>query len=229
MFGRDEQLGEVKYDYSRIQKEDAYIAEPFGNNVHKERAIILLTDDGGLWYSSCMLLFKADQFAGAGYLTVVPNYQGKIRRKNSSQVEDITDRDRQRIIHDALLYIRYERHIDKIGAVGYKDGAQWVLQLLGKGLPNFQKKNNNSTVDAGFIADPWYCNTHNAASQLWPKLEKPINISVRDEDINFGTESSQNLLGEGFLHRRAVKTQAEVFAKKQAFIQAIIWMEEHLA
>lgn len=74
----------------------------------------------------------------------------------------------------------------------------------------------------------------------------PVSVAFADNDIRINraqrTAAETGLLASGspyqislyshvhhgFSCRRAFTTEAEVFAKKQSFIQAITWMEEHL-
>lgn len=97
------------------------------------------------------------------------------------------------------------------------------------------------TVDAGFIAHPT-----DTTKELFESITKPLSVAFADNDTRInkkaGDAAEKGLLvsgqpyqislfshvHHGFACRRALTTQAEVFAKKQAFVQAITWMEEHL-
>lgn len=94
---------------------------------------------------------------------------------------------------------------------------------------------------AAFVAHPT-----GTSQDLFRNVQIPVSVAFADNDsrINRATRNNAEtgLLASGYPYqislyshvhhgfscRRAFTTQAEVFAKKQSFIQAITWMEEHL-
>lgn len=81
---------------------------------------------------------------------------------------------------------------------------------------------------------------------MFDAIQVPVSIAFGDADARFDRaarrETEEELFASnqpyqislyshvhhGFSQRRAFTSDAEVFAKKQSFIQAITWMEEHL-
>lgn len=159
-------------------------------------------------------------------------------------------------IETVLDYLVNEREINKIGAIGYSAGAQWVLTLL-----------TARAVRAGFIAHP----TH-ITIPLLKSIQGPLSIASADEDEldadmsstseggssnSSSSESLVDLTGNthhsvkdlevvlngsripfqicqyndvhrGFAVRRVTITKAESFAREEAFLQAVRWMDEFL-
>ena len=94
---------------------------------------------------------------------------------------------------------------------------------------------------AGFIAHP-----AGSTEVQVEAITKPLSIAAADEDVAFTDEKrkiSERILKSsglpyqinlyshvkhGFAVRRAVTTCAEIYAKRQAFVQAVSWMEEHV-
>ena len=77
-------------------------------------------------------------------------------------------------------------------------------------------------------------------------VQSPLSIACADEDATFSKadrDEAEAILKKngypyqinfyshvhhGFAVRRAITSKAEVYAKRQAFIQAITWLDEHL-
>jgi dienelactone hydrolase len=141
--------------------------------------------------------------------------------------------EKEGLINEGIKYLQRE-HCKKIGAVGYCTGATWVLNFL---HPIFGVE----TVHAGFIAHP-----AGVTTKMLEEVTFPLSIASADEDevqlqkdrretedilLKNGFPYQMNLYSHvhhGFAVRRAVTTKAEIYAKKQAFIQAVTWFEEHL-
>ncbi|PBP20741.1 hypothetical protein BUE80_DR008305 [Diplocarpon rosae] len=206
-----EHRGQPKEDkHIEIQGEYAYLAEPYGNYAHKNegKAILLVSDSLGLCYNSRLL---ADQFAG-----VIPSRSPE---------------ERCTILINAIEYM-YGRGVNQIAAAGYSTGGTELLTLLRAGR----------YCKIGFVAHP---EAHTPGD--FKGLEGPLSLALRDEDdatpqeVRTETESylmkghgypyQINLyshVGHGFSSNRGVKSKAEVYAKKQSFIQALQWFEEHV-
>ncbi|KAE8453266.1 hypothetical protein EG329_011333 [Mollisiaceae sp. DMI_Dod_QoI] len=207
-----------------------YTVEPWGNH-NSRRGIIYFSDEKGIWHNSRVL---ADQFAGAGYYTVIINHTGVVREEGKPYEKTdpklkASGANLTRMVDNAYFWLG-SQGCTKIGAVGYCAGGVPVLRLL-----------NSKSVDAGFIAHPT-----NTSEALFKEIKAPLSVAFADNDNRIGvsarTAAATGLLASnqpyqislyshihhGFACRRAFTTEAEVFAKKQAFIQAITWMEEHL-
>jgi Dienelactone hydrolase family len=96
-------------------------------------------------------------------------------------------------------------------------------------------------VDTGFVA-----HTADVTANLLQGVQGPLSIAsagddaIQSQDRRFQSEnilkqngwpykiSLYSHLRHGFAVRRAVITKAEVYAKKQAFFQAVQWFEKHL-
>ncbi|KAJ5051730.1 uncharacterized protein L3040_001502 [Drepanopeziza brunnea f. sp. 'multigermtubi'] len=211
-----------------------YIAEPYGNYVHKNQdfAVLLCSDEHGLWHSSRLL---ADQFAGAGYLTIVPDHVDRRTVQGSAITgapHTFDEKTSSARIAEALKYLKVQRNVTKVAAAGYGIGGNAVVSQLGLG-----------DVHIGFVATP----THGRKDFLKTVdgIACPLSLAFADEDtewdsprrseiVNRVRDTSQayqvNLYSHvppGFASNRAVSTKAEVYAKKQAFVQALQWFEEH--
>ncbi|PBP17749.1 hypothetical protein BUE80_DR011285 [Diplocarpon rosae] len=232
-----EHRGQPKEDKDiDIQGEYAYVAEPYGNYAHKNegKAILLVSDSLGLCYNSRLL---ADQFAGARYLTGVPNYTGRLTPPTSELTclaEVIPSRSpekRHTTLINAIEYM-YSRAVNQIAAAGYSTGGTELLTLLRVG--RYSK--------IGFVAQP-----EAYTPDDFKELEGPLSLVLGDEDDATPQEARFEIetylmkgggypyqinlyshVGRGFSSNRAVKSKAGVYAKKQSFIQALQWSEEHL-
>jgi dienelactone hydrolase len=138
-----------------------------------------------------------------------------------------------KLINGTIEYLKVQRECTKFGAVGFSAGAAWVLNLLSED-PSFEH------IDAGFIAHP-----AGVTTQMLEGVQGPLSIACADEDQiqtrknrieaedilkKNGWPYQVNLYSHvhhGFAVRRAVTTKAEVYSKKQAFVQAVSWFEEH--
>jgi dienelactone hydrolase len=152
-----------------------------------------------------------------------------------------TTAEKHNMLRANIDWLRKERGIEKIAAVGYSAGAPWVLNLMDSRFLGTDRDGNDYTVDCGFVADP------GAISQaVLSKLSGPLSVAIADEDKSVNQQVRDRIFDtlkksgwpyqitmyshvqEGFALRRAVTTKAEVYAKKMAFVQAITWIEEHL-
>lgn len=213
-----------------------YVSMPWGN-YNRKAGIIFLTDAKGIWHNSRVL---ADQFAGAGYIAYIINSTGIVRAEGEpyvrpSEIPEFkkpTEEDLNQMLDCADHWLRTEKGCHKVGGVGYCAGGVPVLNLMTKGECQF---------DAAFIAHPT-----NATRKMFENISAPLSVAYGDNDNRVqpgerrGAEngliascqpyqiSLYSHVHHGFACRRAFTTEAEVFAKKQAFIQAITWFEEHL-
>ncbi len=129
-------------------KHEAYIAEPTGKTIHKDKAILILPDVIGIWQNSKLI---ADQFAANGYYTLlVDTFNGDALKLNRPADFDFPGwRAKHGIetvepsIDAALKYLKEEKGFKKTGAVGYCFGAKYVCRYL-----------NGRGIDVGYSAHP---------------------------------------------------------------------------
>lgn len=126
----------------------------------------------------------------------------------------------------------FELISQKIGAVGYCFGAKYVVRFLHP---------SKGQVDAGYVAHPSFVEDDELKA-----IEGPFAISAAESDHIFPTEKrhhSEVLLKEtglpyqinlysgvshGFAVRGDMGAPVQKYAKEAAFLQALIWFEEHL-
>lgn len=221
---------------------DAYLAEACGQNVHQNTAILYLPDVIGIWQNSKLM---ADQFAANGYTTLMIDLFNKdpipLNRtpgfdfrawhdKGSSGDNPHTPEFVDPIVEKSIAFLK-ERGFTRIGAVGYCFGAKYVARFLasGKGL------------DVGYVAHPSFVSEEELAN-----IKGPMSISAAEIDeifpadlrrkseeilIQTGQPFQINLFGSvshGFAVKCDPSKKIERFSKEQAFMQAVIWMNEYL-
>ncbi|RFU23726.1 hypothetical protein B7463_g12610, partial [Scytalidium lignicola] len=222
---------------------EAYSAEPKGDNVHKDSAIIIIPDVLGIWQNSELI---TDQFAANGYYTVMLDpFNGDpipLNRpegfdfmawltKGSTGDNPHTTEQVDPIVEATIKYVR-DKGFKKVGAVGYCFGAKYVMRYLAKG----------KGLDVGYSAHPSFVTEEELAA-----ITGPVSISAAETDQIFTTELRHkseiilkdtklpyqiNLYGgvsHGFAVRGDLSNPIEKFSKEQAFIQAVTWFDEHLA
>lgn len=231
-----------------------YVSWPSGLHIQEGKGIVLVPDVNGLWHNSRLL---ADQFALAGYLTIVAPYNSVVREEDKPPADaskdplepkdgEADDAEEKRkkayreAVEHAIGYLRSSESgaINKIGIVAYSDGARAVMDILRENTRHYQ-------VAAAFLGTPILDSPTDLAD-----IRTPTSIAFADEHDNLGCGNSFETHGqierelinssypfqmsiyshvhEGFAQRRRFTTKAEIFAKRQAFIQAITWMQEHL-
>ncbi|ESZ90944.1 dienelactone hydrolase family protein [Sclerotinia borealis F-4128] len=116
-----------------------YIAEPTAAKIKRNRGLIYFSDSSGIAPHTRAL---ADEYARAGYLTIVINFWGRHQPIGQSKEEIVPwDRnhptggapsnvDRARMVDSALDYLRLDRNCIKIGGVGYSGGVLPLMILL---------------------------------------------------------------------------------------------------
>ncbi|OJJ50740.1 hypothetical protein ASPZODRAFT_86317 [Penicilliopsis zonata CBS 506.65] len=222
---------------------DAYIAEPSGR-VHRDVAILYLPDVLGIWQNSKLM---ADHFAANGYYTLlldlmngdpVPMNRGPDfdmqgwRAHGSNGTTPHTLEAVEPLVTRAIAYLRDTLGIKKIGSVGYCFGAKYVIRSLAEG----------KGVDVGFIAHPSSTEEAELAA-----IKGPLSIAAAETDRVFPPELrwksedilvaagfpwQMNLFGgvkHGFAVRGDMSVAKERYAKEQAFFQAVVWFDAHLA
>ncbi|CZR52269.1 uncharacterized protein PAC_02146 [Phialocephala subalpina] len=205
-----------------------YISMPRGN-YDRKAGIIFFTDAKGIWHNSRVF---ADQFADAGYTAYIINSTGIIRAEGEPYVPPAkipgfkkpTRNDITTMLHNADNWLRAKQGCHKIGGVG------------AGGVPILNELSDKKTLyfNAAFIAHPT-----NTTKKLFDDISAPLSVAFGDNDSRIDQrarhaaengliKSSQpyqislySHVHHGFAARRAFTTEAEVFAKKQTFIQAI--------
>ena len=158
---------------TRLEAE-AYVATP--EKAHSSTAILLCTDVIGHTFANVQLI--ADQYAANGYLTVVPDlFQGDPVPLNkpagfdlwawlggtspSGQAHGLTQVDP--VVAATLKYLREDKGIKRVGAVGYCFGAKYVVRFMEQG----------KGIDVGFVAHPSFVDEEELA-----KLAGPLSIAA---------------------------------------------------
>jgi len=234
--------GEPTGSSIKIHDFDTYVAEPKGNNVHKDTAILYIPDVIGIWTNSQLI---ADQYAANGYYTIIPDlfygdpvplnrpegfdtmaWLNKGSNGNNPHTYEVVDK----IVEKSIKFLQ-EKGYKKIGAVGYCFGAKYVVRFLPKG----------KGIDVGFVAHPSFVEESELSA-----IQGPLSIAAAETDQIFPAEKrhkSEQILIEtkqpyqinlysgvvhGFSVRGDVSKKQEKFAKEQAFLQAITWFNEYL-
>ncbi|KAL2865529.1 dienelactone hydrolase family protein [Aspergillus lucknowensis] len=225
-------VGETK----NVNGTEIYISYPKGNS-SPEKAVIILSDILGIYVNAQLL---ADEFAGNGYLTILPDlFRGDALKlsdlesgkadlpswlpNHSSAVVDP-------VVEASIKYLRQDLGIKRIGAVGYCFGGKYVCRFLKPGK-----------ADAGYTAHPSFVTDEELAA-----IEGPLSISAAETDSIFTTplrHKSEEILiktgnpwqinlysgvSHGYAVRADLNDKYQKFAKEQAFCQAVNWFNQHL-
>jgi len=184
----------------------------------------------------------ADDFASAGFTTVIPD----IFHGDPITPEPYSDREKPfdimawvakhppdrvtPVLEASIQGLRDEYGVKKIGAVGYCFGGRHVIRFLGTGA-----------IDAGFAAHPSLVEDEEVAA-----VKGPLSLACAETDQVFGAEKrakAESLLAKsgveyqstvyggtvhGFAIRCDLKDPKQKFAKESAFLQATVWFEEWL-
>jgi len=226
----------------KIGDVEAYVAEPTGNSVHKDTAILFLPDVIGIWQNSQLI---ADQFAANGYHTVIPDlFNGDPIPLNRPEGFDLqtwlkegsngknphTFQAVDPIVQKSIEYLKGQG-FKKIGSVGYCFGAKYVVRFLPRG----------KGIDVGYVAHPSFVEEAELRA-----IEGPLSIAAAETDQIFPAEKrhrSEEILVEtkqpyqinlysgvshGFSVRCDPSVKHEKFAKEKAFLQAVQWFDEYL-
>lgn len=110
---------------------ETYVAEPKGKIIHKDVAILFITDVIGIWQNSKLI---ADQLAENGYYTIVPDlFNGDPVPMNPPKGFALMDWLKHGsdgksphtvpavdpIVEKAIKYLRQDKGFKKIGSVAY--------------------------------------------------------------------------------------------------------------
>ncbi|KAH8666827.1 dienelactone hydrolase [Xylariales sp. PMI_506] len=132
------------------------------------------------------------------------------------------------IVVEAIKFLKEEKGIKKLGAVGYCFGAKYVAR-------------HYPAIDVGFFAHPSFVDEAELEG-----FKGPLSIAAAETDEIFPTEKRHraeeilakkgdpyqiNLYSQvvhGFSVRCDLSKKAEKFAKEQAFLQAVTWFDTWL-
>ncbi|KAF5024573.1 hypothetical protein F66182_3336 [Fusarium sp. NRRL 66182] len=219
-------------------KVDGYLAKPA--NKAPKQGILYLPDIFGIWQNSKLM---ADAFAAQGYLCLVLDTFSK----DSAPVELPKDFDimgwlakgsdghnphtAEAIDPIVVSGIKYLQScgVTQIAAVGYCLGAKHLI------------RHYKSGIQVGFIAHPSFVETEELAAITGPlsiaaaELDDIFTVDKRHESESILSNTKQdyqiNLFSgvhHGFAVRGDLNDKRQLFAKEQAFNQAVAWFQRHL-
>lgn len=146
--------------------------------------------------------------------------------QSRNQPEDIDP-----VIEATLNEIRSNTNIERLGVVGYCFGGRYVARWLGR----------DAGINAGYIAHP-----SGATPEEWTAVAAPLSIANAELDTTFplgDAREAEDILRNstiawqldtysdvphGFAIRANDSLPRQVFAKEQAFVQAINWFGEYV-
>ncbi|KAM0469645.1 hypothetical protein ACHAP7_009876 [Fusarium lateritium] len=220
---------EIKYQGLTL-----YVSKPHSSLGYKKpgtrTGVLLLTDVYGLKLKENREL--ADNFAKQGFVTVAPDlFNGSPAPSEDTPGFNITEflakyppKVTDPVVAKAIKYLRKELKVQKVAASGYCYGGRYVFRSLDK----------NGGVDVGFTAHPSLLATDEIKA-----VSKPVSIAGAAQDEIFPqprqaeTDAILTKIGKPFTsvlysgttHGFAVRANAsnpqQVFAKEEAFYQAV--------
>ncbi|KAI0026220.1 dienelactone hydrolase [Xylariomycetidae sp. FL0641] len=225
----------------KVGKYDAYLATPDPAKAHKDAAVLYLPDIIGIWQNSQLM---ADQYAANGYLCLIIDvFNGdalSLNRpddfdlmgwltKGSSGDNPHTPEGVDPIVEQACKFLREEKGVKKLGAVGYCFGAKYVARHYKNG------------INCGYMAHPSFVDEAELEG-----FQAPLSIAAAETDEIFPAEKrhrSEEILKasgrqyqinlysgtvHGFSVRCDTSKKHERYAKEQAFLQAVAWFDAWL-
>ncbi|KAJ0419037.1 dienelactone hydrolase [Aspergillus carlsbadensis] len=236
--------GDATGKFLTIDDFEAYIKIPDGEPV--KNGIILLTDILGHRFKNAQLI--ADQFAANGYLVLIPDLfygdpvslggssgldlqkwlAGEYHKNNIAHTPSVIDP----ILEKCITELRTKYKIKKIGSIGYCFGAKYVVRFLNP---------DQGKLDVGFVAHPSL-----VANEELEAIKGPLAIAAAENDQMFPAEKRQEServlgslglpymitlyggVGHGFALRGDITDSNVLFAKENAFLQALQWFDMHL-
>jgi len=227
--------GEPTGELKTIAGTSTYVAYPPDKST--ENAIVLLTDILGHKFLNNQLI--ADQFAANGYLTLVPDlFQGDPIPENRPKDFDIDTWRKSHtfevvdpIVEAAIKELKGPLGAKKIGGVGYCFGAKYVTRFL----------TTKGGLDAGYVAHPSWTTAEEVKG-----IQGPLSIAAAETDRVFPPEKRHETeeillksgnpyqitlysgVSHGFAVRGDLTNRQILWAKEQAFYQAVAWFDEHI-
>ncbi|KAH8891959.1 alpha/beta-hydrolase [Thozetella sp. PMI_491] len=225
----------------QLGKWEAYLATPDPVKAHPRTAILYVPDVLGVWANSKLI---ADHFAAKGYLCLIIDVlNGDPLKLNSFMGLDLTDwlnygsdgknphtpEHVDPIMLAAIEYLKTQKGVEKIGAVGYCFGARYVARHFRSG------------ISVGYFAHPSFVQEEELAA-----ISGPLSIAASDIDDIFTAERrhrSEEILRElgqpweiklyggvehGFAARGDMSKKTERLAKERSFEQAVAWFDDWL-
>ncbi|WZH48794.1 Alpha/Beta hydrolase protein [Fusarium acuminatum] len=220
---------EIKYQGLTL-----YVSKPHPSLGYKKpgtrTGVLLLTDVYGLKLRENREL--ADNFAKQGFITVAPDlFNGNPAPSEDTPGFNITEflakyppKVTDPVVAKAIKYLRKELKVQKVAASGYCYGGRYVFRSLDK----------NGGVDVGFTAHPSLLATDEIKA-----VTKPVSIAGAAQDEIFPqprqaeTDAILTKIGKpftsvlysgtnhGFAVRANTSNPQQVFAKEEAFYQAV--------
>ena len=135
------------------------------------------------------------------------------------------------IIEAALDEIRTNTNIERLGVAGYCFGGKYVARWLGR----------DAGIRAGYTAHP-----SGATAGEWAAVSAPLSIANAELDTTFPLEEARQAedilrnstiawqldtysdVPHGFGIRANESDPRQVFAKEQAFVQAVTWFGQYV-
>ncbi|KAH7346622.1 hypothetical protein BKA65DRAFT_537259 [Rhexocercosporidium sp. MPI-PUGE-AT-0058] len=205
--------------------------------------LLYLSDKSGICHDSMML---ADQFAEVGLHTIICDYVGSATDPNKQKLKTAhrSEAAARKIIDDTIKDLIDGQFggtkRNRILIAGFGCGVRHVLRLLAQ--PDTPQ---GHVFVAGFIASP---DAEPVGSVLdYSAISKPLSLAFADDrnTVTKGEERERirdalltwsgpyqiniySHVRDNFAVRRAVASKAEVYAKRQAFAQALQWFNFHL-
>ncbi|KAI9148306.1 Hydrolase tropI [Paramyrothecium foliicola] len=220
-------------------KIQAYLAKAQDNSAHKNVGIVYVPDIIGIWQNSKLM---ADTFAAQGFTCLVLDlFNGDPAPLNMPDGFDImawltkgsdgnnphTAEAIDPIVEAGIKHLKGLGY-SKIGAVGYCLGAKYVIRHYKDG------------IDVGFVAHPSFVEESELSSITGPlsiaaaELDDLFTVEKRHESEGILAKTKQDFqitlfsgVHHGFAVRGDPKDKKQLFAKDQAFWQAISWFQHH--
>ncbi|KAF7115808.1 hypothetical protein CNMCM5793_003448 [Aspergillus hiratsukae] len=224
--------GEIK----TVEGVETYISYP-KDNQSPEKAVLILSDIFGIYVNAQLL---ADEFAGNGYLAVIPDLFQKDAISLSDMESGKADlpawlpkhqtANVDPVVESTIKYLRQELGVKKIAGVGYCFGGKYVCRFLKPGK-----------IDVGYTAHPSFVSKEELGA-----IAGPLSIAASEIDNIFTTElrhESEDILiktgqpwqinlfsgvTHGFAVRADLSNKHFKFCKEQAFYQAVAWFQQYL-
>lgn len=222
---------------------DGYLVTPDPSNAKEGCGILYLPDVIGIWQNSQLV---ADQFAANGYLTLIidlfkgdafslsqpgsANFEIMAWLKKGSKGDNPHTKEYvDPIVVDAIKWMKDEKGITKLGAVGYCFGVKYIARHYKTG------------IQVGYMAHRSFVDKDDLAA-----FKAPLSIAAAETDQIFPAplrHKSEEILAKGgnpyqinlysqvehgFSVRCDLPDKAEKWAKEQAFLQAVTWFDTWL-
>ncbi|KAI1847511.1 hypothetical protein JX265_000761 [Neoarthrinium moseri] len=224
----------------KVGKYDAYLATPPEGKAKKDAGVLFVPDIISIWQNSKLL---ADQYAANGYVTLIIDvfngdalslnrpadfdFMGWLT-KGSTGDNPHTKEYVDPIVKEGIKYLKEQKGVKKLGAVGYCFGAKYVAR-------------HYPDISVGFFAHPSFVDEEELAG-----FKGPLSIAAAETDEIFPAENRHkaevilakgglpyqiNLYSQvehGFSVRCDISKKIQKYAKEQAFIQAVTWFDTWL-